>query len=215
MTRWGMVIDLRKCMGCEACAVTCKETNQVPPGHWRQVVGGKVNHQSGQRMFLPMSCMHCSDPPCMEVCPTTATYRRPDGIVDVNYDLCIGCGYCVVACPFLARTISHNAFDFDPHVEGPIVPGKNGATANVDRVGVCTKCDFCLPRIEAGLAQGLQPGLHPEASPACTNACTAQALHFGDFDDPDSHVSKLVKENQTARLQETLGTDPAIYYIVA
>jgi phenylacetyl-CoA:acceptor oxidoreductase subunit 1 len=88
------------------------------------------------------------------------------------------------------------------------------AAPNLDHIGVATKCNFCLPRVDAGLAQGLQPGLDPEATPACVISCSANALHFGDLDDPDSEVSQLIRENKTARLQEELGTDPAVYYIV-
>jgi phenylacetyl-CoA:acceptor oxidoreductase subunit 1 len=213
MTRWGMVIDLRKCFGCRACTVVCKEINNVPLDHWRQVVDGGVSaYPDRQRMSLPMSCMHCSDPPCLEVCPTTATYRRNDGIVDVNYDLCVGCGYCVVACPYLARSIiHHDGFHLDADYGSR---HSNTVAAQVDRVGVCSKCNFCLPRVDTGLARGLQPGVDPEASPACVISCSANALHFGDLDDPDSLVSQLIRESKTARLQEELKTEPAVYYII-
>lgn len=212
MTRWGMVIDLRNCIGCKACSVVCKQTNQVPPESWRRIVDGGVSAATDrQRTFVPMSCMHCGEPPCLDVCPTNATYQRHDGIVASNYELCIGCGYCVVACPYLSRTIIfRNEFVLDPEVSLELTT----AATNPDRVGVATKCNFCTPRVDAGLAQGLQPGLDAEATPACVLSCSAQALHFGDLDDPDSVVSQLIRENKTVRLQEEVGTDPAVYYIV-
>jgi phenylacetyl-CoA:acceptor oxidoreductase subunit 1 len=213
MAHWGMVIDLRNCIGCRACTIACKQMNKVPPSRWRRVVDcGVSDPPERQRTFLPVSCMHCSEPPCLEVCPTGATYRRPDGIVDVNGDLCLGCGYCVVACPYMARTI---IFCDGTGFESGMMSWEPGmAIPNSDHVGVATKCNFCLPRVEAGLAQGLWPERDPEAMPACVAACTAEALHFGDLDDPHSVVSQLIQENETARLQEELGTGPSVYYIV-
>ena len=213
MAHWGMVIDLRKCIGCGACDTVCKQTNQVPPERWRRVVDcGISGPPERQRTFLPISCMHCSEPPCLDVCPTGATYHRPDGIVDVDYEQCIGCGYCIVACPYLARTI---IFQNESMFEGEALSQELGMViSKPEHIGVCTKCNFCRPRVDAGLAQGLQPGLDAEATPACVLACSANALHFGDLDDPDSVVSGLIRENETACLQEELGTDPAVYYIV-
>jgi phenylacetyl-CoA:acceptor oxidoreductase subunit 1 len=211
--RWGVVIDLRKCIGCRACTIVCRQTNRLPRDAWRQVVDGGISeYPDRQRMFLPMSCMHCSEAPCLEVCPTTATYRRADGVVDIHDELCVGCGYCILACPYMARTVvtlDKIGYKVDTISQEPDV-----APVDLDLIGVCTKCNFCLPRVQAGLGQGLTPGLDPEASPSCTISCSAKALHFGDLDDPDSVVSQLIQENSTVRLQEELGTDPSVYYIV-
>ena len=188
MTRWAIVADLRRCVGCQTCTAACKQANGTPPGvQWRRV----LDLESGEypevkRAFVPVGCMHCDDPPCMHVCPSTATRKRADGIVTIDYDLCIGCGYCMVACPYDAR-------------------------AKVD--GVATKCTFCVDRIDAGLAKGLQPGVDPEATPACVNSCIAKALHFGDADDPESNISALLAENQSFRMHEDLETGPNIYYL--
>jgi phenylacetyl-CoA:acceptor oxidoreductase subunit 1 len=135
---------------------------------------------------MPVGCMLCDDPPCLSVCPSTATRKRADGIVTVDADLCIGCAYCMVACPYDAR-------------------------AKVD--GIATKCTFCVERIDAGLARGQTPGVDPEATPACVNSCIAGALHFGDADDPQSNVSQLLAEHQHFRLHEALGTGPNIHYL--
>jgi phenylacetyl-CoA:acceptor oxidoreductase subunit 1 len=183
-----MVADLRRCVGCQACTAACKEANATPPGvQWRRVLDLETGeYPEVKRAFVPVGCMHCDEPPCMHVCPSTATRKRADGIVTIDYDLCIGCGYCMVACPYDAR-------------------------AKVD--GVATKCTFCVDRIDAGLAKGLQPGVDPEATPACVNSCIASALHFGDADDPESNISGLLAENQSFRMHEELETGPNIHYL--
>jgi phenylacetyl-CoA:acceptor oxidoreductase subunit 1 len=156
--------------------------------------------------------MHCTEAPCQEVCPTTATYYRPDKIVDIKYELCVGCGYCIVACPYHARTI---IFNKKCNYDAEATPQElDKGSPNFDHIGICKKCNFCLPRVDAGLESGLQPGLDPEATPMCVNSCSSEALYFGDLDDPTSKVSRLIRENKTARLQEELGTDPSLYYIV-
>lgn len=212
MARWGMVIDLRKCVGCQTCTIVCKQTNNLPPGvFWRKVVDCETGtYPDVQRTFLPMGCMHCGEPPCLDVCPTTATYKRADGIVDINYDICVGCAYCVVACPYQARTL---IMENTPYFPTGFTPPE-ALQANPARVGVATKCNFCLPRIESGLAQGLRPGIDFDASPACVGSCIANALHFGDLDDPDSNVARMIREHRTERISEEVGTDPSVYYIV-
>ncbi|MCP4415630.1 MAG: dimethyl sulfoxide reductase anchor subunit [Chloroflexi bacterium] len=213
MTRWGMVIDLQSCIGCNGCAEICRDVNRVPGGgEWREVpIYRKEDNLLAPELALPFSCMQCSDAPCLDVCPTTATLRREDGIIDIEYDLCIGCGYCVVACPYMARHINkHNESLHLPSAVGKPEPFPNGA----DLHGVCTKCNFCIPRVEAGMARGYEPGVDPQASPTCVAFCTTNALHFGDLSDPDSHVSQLTHANETAQMQLDLNTGPAIYYLL-
>jgi phenylacetyl-CoA:acceptor oxidoreductase subunit 1 len=144
----------------------------------------------------------------MHVCPSTATRKRPDGIVTVDYDLCIGCGYCAVACPYQARfKVDKATFAYGSPMDC------ESATFHPERLGVATKCTFCVDRIDAGLAKGLKPGVDPEATPACVNSCIAQALHFGDAEDPDSNISQILAENQFFRMHEELGTGPGFFYL--
>lgn len=211
--RWTMVIDLRMCVGCGACSAACSQTNNVQLNMWRRVFDCGMNGQpEGQRMLLPMSCMHCNKAPCKEVCPTAATYSRPDKTIDIKYDLCIGCGYCIVACPYHARTIVFNENDnYDAEITSRESERFN---SNSNNIGVSKKCNFCLSRVDKGLKDGLKPGIDSEASPMCVNTCSSEALYFGDLDDPNSKVSCLIRENKTVRLQEELGTDPSMYYII-
>ncbi|MGL1832139.1 4Fe-4S dicluster domain-containing protein [Rhodocyclaceae bacterium SMB388] len=211
MTRYAMVVDLRRCVGCQTCTAACKHTNATAPGvQWRWV----LDLESGEfpdvsRTFVPVGCQHCDEPPCESVCPTTATKKRADGLVTIDYDLCIGCAYCSVACPYYARykvTASRPAYADEPmaHEHKRADPGM---------VGVATKCTFCSDRIDYGHAHGLTPGIDPDATPACANACIASALTFGDIDDPDSKPSRLLRDNQHFRMHEELGTGPGFYYL--
>ncbi len=216
MARWVMVIDLTKCNGCESCVAICTEGHQLPPDiAWRRIVKTEVQFGSTPaRVSVPLSCMHCGNPPCRDVCPTGATHQHEDGIVDIDQERCIGCGYCVVACPYLARTIvSKAAAQLASWIAKP---GNNGSTANGTlAAGVCTKCNMCRPKIEAGLAKGLTPGSDPTATPSCVLSCPWGAIHFGDANDPESAVSLLLQRHNPVRILEELGTDPSVYYINA
>ncbi len=211
--RFGMVIDIRKCIGCKACAIVCKQSNQIPFESWRRVVDcGVSDAPDRMRVFFPMSCMHCSEPPCLDVCPTKATYQRSDGIVDIDKKLCIGCAYCIVACPYHARRIIyHNKEDFKVKI---IEHELEVDDMKKDSIGICTKCNFCQQRIDSGLSREQRPGIDPDATPMCVVSCSAGALHFGDLDDAESAVSQLIRDNKTVCLNEEVGTHPSLYYIV-
>jgi phenylacetyl-CoA:acceptor oxidoreductase subunit 1 len=205
-----MIVDLRRCVGCQTCTAACRQANATPPGvQWRRVLDIEVGtYPDVARAFVPTGCQHCDEPPCMDVCPSTATRKRADGIVTIDYDICIGCAYCSVACPYDARSkVTHAEFAYGE----PTAP----ETARHDprRLNVSTKCTFCVDRIDAGLERGLTPGEDPEATPACVNSCIAGALYFGDLDDPDSNVSQLLAENTYFRMHEELGTGPGFFYL--
>jgi phenylacetyl-CoA:acceptor oxidoreductase 27-kDa subunit len=214
MTRWAMVIDLRKCIGCEICGHVCLEMNMSPAGgKWRRVIDIGLAESSLFRVFLPLSCMHCEKPWCLDVCPSGATRKNPDGIVDVEFSKCVGCGACVVACPYGARNICAQDVILSSGND-PIGLKAPPDVNQKDRIGISSKCHFCRPVVESGIAIGLQPGIDPEATPYCVRHCLGEALHFGDLDDADSEVIRLIKENKTVRLNEDLGTQPSVYYIV-
>ena len=161
-----------------------------------------------ERLFLVTGCQHCAEPPCVPVCPTGATRQRADGLVTMDYDTCIGCGYCAVACPYQARTIAH---DTSWYYGEPTA--QEAHVAHDERAGVANKCTFCVERVDEAAALGLTPGVDLEYTPACAASCIAQALHFGDFADPDSNVSRLASDNASFQMHAELGTDPQIRYL--
>ncbi|MDM8521124.1 4Fe-4S dicluster domain-containing protein [Anaerolineales bacterium HSG6] len=176
--RWGFVMESDRCIDCQACMVACSVENNVPIGKHRNWINHK---ESGifpnlNQTFMPENCHHCNNAPCERVCPTGATYHRDDGLVLVDYDKCIGCKYCMMACPYDARYVDEEK-------------------AAVD------KCTFCVHRLDVG-----QP-------PACVETCIGRARHFGDLNDPNSKVSKLLATHDHYQLYEEAGTESAIYYI--
>ncbi len=209
---YGMVIDQKKCIGCHACSVACKSENRTPPGVSYNVV---MEEEFGRfpyvrRTFLSRPCMQCDDPPCVEVCPVGATWKRPeDGIVVVDYEACIGCRYCMAACPYGARYFDfgeyYNPDELQAYETAPSPEYDKGFVREGQKspIGNVRKCHFCLHRLE----QGLQP--------ACVETCLGHARYFGDLNDPESEVSKLIAQNEFVRLKEDLGTEPSVYYLTA
>lgn len=208
--KWAMVIDQAKCIGCGRCTLACRAHNDVPPEiSWNRVIEvGKVGEQP---VFLPRPCMHCEQAPCVEVCMVGASYRRADGIVMMDYDRCIGCRYCEVACPYGARAFNWRSFT-EPN---PAVPQWGEPEVPRRPRGVPEKCSFCYQRIDRGLRLGLKPGIDEQATPACVNACPVKARSFGDLNDPESPVSQALSHSLSYRLREDLGTSPRVYYLSA
>lgn len=224
--RWVMVIDTRKCVGCHGCTISCIAENKLPPGVvYRPVVTEEVGEFPNVALrFTPRPCMQCDAPPCVPVCPVRATWKRPDGIVAIDYDKCIGCRYCLTACPYGARTSDFgeeysagaaagvDAGDADRPLEG-VRPeaweGPNheyhksyGRTGHKSPAGNARKCHFCLHRLENGQL------------PACTTTCIGRATYFGDSNDPDSLVTELITKNNVQTLLPHKGTKPRVFYIV-
>ena len=211
MTRYGMVIDLKRCIGCQSCVVACKMENFLPPGiKWARVRDYTTGtYPRTSRNYLPTPCMHCEDAPCVDVCPTGASYKRADGIVLVDYDKCSGCRYCVVACPYGSRYFNDEKDgQFPVGLTPPEVLGYKE-----HKLGSVEKCTFCAHRIDEGVGSGLKPGVDWEATPACVNACPVGARVFGDLSDPNSEVSQLVRNRHGFQLQSEMGTEPSVFYL--
>ncbi len=216
MVRYGMVIDLDRCVGCAACAVACKAENSVTSStpedykkrrlmEWNRVVTvikGKYPNVSGS--IMPLICNHCENPPCVKVCPVDATYKREDGLVLQRYERCIGCKYCMVACPYQQRFFNFYE-QADKEYHNPDVPPRIS--------GIVEKCTFCRHRIDKAIAEGKKIGSPDGVEPACTQACPAKTRTFGDLDDPDSEVSKLLRSRRNYQLRADLGTEPQVYYL--
>ena len=211
--RWAMVIDPRKCLehdGCTDCITACHRAHNVPAIPDRAHEVKWVWKEQFPRVFasedadvLPADlrgrdmlvfCNHCDNPPCVRVCPTQATWKRDDGIVTIDEHRCIGCRYCMAACPYGSR--SFNWVDPRPHLVSQ-TPGYPTRTR-----GVVEKCNLCEERIARGEA------------PHCVAACGARALVFGDLRDPTSDVRRLIDRHYTIRRKPELGTRPQVYYIV-
>lgn len=207
--KWGMLIDINKCIGCHYCTYACQAINNLADDMLYNIVTTETT-QSGAEYFLSRPCMQCEEAPCVHVCPVEATYHRPDGIIEMNYDRCIGCRYCQVACPYGARVFNWR----EPIETSPKAP--DFGTQEVDNRprGVVEKCHFCSHRIDDGTSRGLVPGVDNEATPACVVVCPTNARIFGDLNDPESPVSKAKQEAiVTLRLREELSTSPLVYYV--
>ena len=196
--RWGMVINLVKCTRCHACIAACRIEHFLPLGMtWPRLIAWETDAPGEELTTLPVRCNQCKEAPCVEVCPAEATKKRPDGIVYVDNNICVGCRYCVVACPYQNRTFFSRDKDpgyFPDHPRTRFE--KAGRKLYPHVAGTTEKCDFCMERIDAGMAKGLVPGKDREATPACVNTCQARALTFGDLDDPNSEVSVLIKDKK-------------------
>ncbi len=212
-TRWAMVVDPRKCLkdeGCTACIAACNRTHNVPaiPDRrhevkwiWKERFTEAFPDQEAEYIDEALTsrpvlvfCNHCDNPPCVRVCPTQATWRRPDGIVMMDWHRCIGCRYCVAGCPYGSR--SFNWEDPRPYLESP------DPQFPTRTKGVVEKCTLCEERLDK------------RQLPACVEACPEKAMLFGDLNDPESEVRKVLRSRFAVRRKPALGTSPAVYYLV-
>lgn len=207
MAHYGMTIDLARCIGCQTCAVSCKSANNLPIGNWWNRVltegGDSIDTASGtwpnaKMNFRPINCQHCEDPACVKVCPVGATYKDPEtGVVCQDPDRCIGCRMCVAHCPYTGV----RSFNWqEPEYYLDFTTGDADAPKHVKHT--VEKCIFCSHRTSKG------------EDPACMMMCPARARNWGDFDDPESTVSKLIRERKYETLLPEMGTKPSVYYLV-
>ena len=206
---WAMAIDLQKCIGCERCVRACQAVNDTAEGHqWNIMLHDEATFS--KPVFITRPCMHCEHAPCVDVCPVGATYHREDGLVVMDYDRCIGCRYCMVACPYGVRVFNWRDYVDD----NPQVP--TWGTPEVERRprGVVEKCTFCAHRLDQAKERGLRPGYDRAVTPACCNICPTEARVFGDLRDPESPVSRALVNRQVVVLRSELGTKPRVFYLL-
>jgi len=215
MIKWGMVIDLKKCIGCYTCMVTCKQEHYLPPGiFWtRLLVSETGEYPQVTNHVYPVLCNHCKEAVCVKVCPSEATLQREDGIVHIDYDKCVGCRYCMIACPYQQRTFYSDG-------KKGYFPGQGLTELEVIgkelyplQPGTVVKCNFCKEKIDEGIRKGLKPGIDREATPACVNNCPTKARYFGDLNDMKSKVSVLIRQRKGFQLHPEFGTEPSVYYV--
>jgi molybdopterin-containing oxidoreductase family iron-sulfur binding subunit len=195
-----MVIDLNRCVGCDACALACKQKNGTASGvYWCKVLKSEVGKFPHARpSYTPLLCMHCAKPACVEACPTNASVKREDGIVIIDHDKCVGCRCCITACPYDARYFTQKIQAYEPG-KGP-TPYEISQQAGKIK-GVVSKCDMCLDLVKVGDV------------PACVQTCPAKARFFGDLDDRGSDVSKLIISRGGYQIHPEIGTNPSVYYL--
>ena len=199
--RYAMVIDLTKCVGCNACTIACKTNNGSPAGiFWSRVVTKENGTYPNARMeFTPILCMHCKNAPCVRTCPSGASRKLENGIVLIDEDKCMGCRACIVACPYEARSfIEGKPKGYYPE-KGYTELERAQFSAFIS--GVVTKCNFCVDRVSEG------------KEPACVQTCVAKARYFGDLDDPECDLNRLICLRGGATLLSDFGTEPSVIYL--
>ena len=221
--RWGIVIDLDRCTGCQACVVACHAENNVPVVGEQEAVRGRTMHwirierywegdyPNVKARFMPVLCQQCSQAPCEPVCPVFATYHNGEGLNAQIYNRCIGTRFCGSACPYKVRMFNW----FRPEFPEPLGEQLNPDVSERSR-GVIEKCTFCIQRLRRAELDASAAGLPLEdgdVQPACVQSCPSSALIFGDMNDPQSQVSRLALSRRAFRLLEVLGTDPAVIYL--
>ncbi|MDA8235310.1 MAG: 4Fe-4S dicluster domain-containing protein [Clostridia bacterium] len=202
MPRYGMVVDLKRCVGCNACTVACKAEHGTPPGIFFTKVFEQVTGKFPivHKKYVPNLCYHCTDAPCNKVCPTGASHSREDGIVLVDDNQCIGCRACYVACPYKNRYFLPKGHLKKGYFGGKLTPFEEKKYSKYQE-GTVIKCTFCADRVDAG------------QKPACVVTCIAAARIFGDLDDPQSEISRLIRQRGGSQPLSDMNTEPAVYYL--
>ena len=220
---WGMAVDLDRCTGCEACVVACHAENNIPTVGPTEAARGRAMHwirverywegefPDVQLKFKPVMCQHCDEAPCEPVCPTYASSHTSEGLNAQIYNRCIGTRYCANACSYNVRFFNFSSPVWDKPLHLQLNPD-----VSAREMGVMEKCTFCIQRINTGKIEAKaagEPLKDGDIKPACVQSCTANALVFGDLNDPDSHVSQLSRSPRGSKLLEELGTKPKVTYL--
>jgi molybdopterin-containing oxidoreductase family iron-sulfur binding subunit len=221
--RWGMVIDLDKCVACQACVVACIQENNIEVStqekeskgrsiRWLEMLAHRKeeHHPNNKIQLIPRPCFHCWEPPCVRVCPVRATYRDTQGIVGQIYGRCIGCRMCTVACPYAVRYFTWNRPDHK-------MPDSLNPDVSVRPKGVVERCVFCHHRLIRAREKARLENreLRPEGdyTPACVQACPSKAMYFGDLEDHSTKVHELKKKRRAFVIFEELQTEPKVIYL--
>ena len=221
--RWGMAVDLDRCTGCEACVTACHAENNVSIAGAVQAERGRAKHwirverywegefPDVRMKFQPVLCQQCEDAPCEPVCPTYASHHTEEGLNAQVYNRCFGTRYCANACFYNVRFFNWDNPQWDKPLHLQLNPD-----VSVREAGVMEKCTFCIQRINKGKidaeAEG-RPLKDGDITPACVQSCTANALVFGDLNDPESAVSRLAKSPRGTKLLEDMGAKPQVTYL--
>lgn len=204
--RYVMLVDMKRCVGCHTCAIACKQGNNLPNDIWWNRVltfgGPTMDTPHGafpnlEMTFLTLNCQHCEEAACVKACPSGATYKREDGVIMQDYDTCLGCRMCIMACPY--NNVRHyNEHNPEYYLDFPV----GDTTVKSQQKGTVSKCNFCFNRIDSVL------------SPNCIDVCPAKARFFGDIEDSNSDASKLLKTRKYTQLLVDKGTRPSVYYLI-
>ena len=223
MPRWGMVIDLAKCTGCQACVVACESENNVPCVPPQEAAKGRIiswitllaeiegEYPHVSMRLMPMPCLHCDKPPCILVCPVGATGLTPDGIVRQTFARCIGCRYCTTACPYTRRLFNWYRPEFLGDFREALNPDVSVRPKWV--VEKCTLCHHRLLRAREEARAANRPLADGDYVPACAEVCPAGAITFGDLDQPNHTITELMRGPRAFHLMEELGTKPKVNYL--
>ena len=223
MAKWGMVIDLNKCTGCSACVSACRLENNIanfgpeeaPRGrgvYWMDIIEEIEGEYPDVKVnYIPRPCFHCENPPCTKVCPVRATYKNEEGLVTQIYHRCIGCRYCMVACPYTVKSFNW----FEPE-RLPDYQKFRNPDVSLRMKGVVEKCSFCSHRLQNARDQAdfeSRPLKEEDYQPACADSCPTKAITFGDFENEDHEVTKQKESNRAFKLHANLGTEPKVIYL--
>lgn len=221
--KWGMVVDIDRCTGCQACTVACWAENNIPLNtqdiidqrrgfYWIRIERyWEGEYPNLKARFIPILCQHCGNAPCEPVCPVYATYRTQDGLNAQIYNRCVGVRYCANNCPYNVRFFNFWERPWPKPMNSYLNPD-----VTIRSKGLIEKCTFCVHRIRRTGRQAAREGREireGEIQPACAQTCPTDALIFGDLNEPDSKVSRLARDRRSYRLLEELGTDPSVIYL--